>query len=194
VPSYICPADDPYQRNGYISIMHFTSWNPSYGEYVFRTTSMADSTFGANSGANLGRTNYLGVGGYMGATMGGLDFYQGVFVSQRQVTIAQIASRDGCSNTMFFGEAVGDDGTNISGGMSFSWMAGWMPTGWSLNAGPQKNYYQFSSYHPGVVLFAFGDGSVHPISVAGVSSNFGPYLWASGYKDGVSYNWDDLAM
>jgi hypothetical protein len=177
VPSFLCPSDSPYQRTN-VLVMPETTSDYNFTGYIF----------GGNT--TLGRTNYVGVGGVFGRTNGGYgDTWQGIFTQQSQLTIAQIASRDGCSNTLFFGEAVGDEVNQYS----YSWMSwGWMPTYWGLQSNAW-NWYQFSSHHPGIVQFAMGDGSVHAISANAAPANWnGPFQVASGYRDGTSFNWEDL--
>jgi prepilin-type N-terminal cleavage/methylation domain-containing protein/prepilin-type processing-associated H-X9-DG protein len=187
--SFLCPSDDPYQRNNVI-YWGCTTVQPSVGGQV--------KIFPQGGGGdNLGRTNYLAVGGALGKTGNSFyDQYVGIYIPQSQVTSAQITARDGTSHTLAFGEIVGQD---TPGGtpLSYAWMGpGWMITGYGLDA-RNHNWYQFSSYHQGVVQFAFADGSVRGVTTRMQAQNLSDgtylaYIFASGYKDGQYYNHDVL--
>jgi prepilin-type processing-associated H-X9-DG protein len=129
-------------------------------------------------GAELGRSNYLAVGGAFGKVSPDdnyLDHYQrwgpytGIFYDNSQTSVRDIT--DGMSNTLAFGEYLGGlhrDGTRK---LEASWMgAGWLAAKWGLApiygpAGNDYDHHQFQSKHPGnVVHFAFADGSVRGIS------------------------------
>ncbi len=117
-----------------------------------------------------GRTNYLGVAGGMGAIgYGPWDRWQGIYTRRSRNSFRSIV--DGSSNTLMFGEVVGGK----AGGQPlfyYSWMGcGGMPTAWGLGGYPDANgnlydgdWYQFGSYHPGVVQFAMADGSVQGLA------------------------------
>ena len=49
--------------------------------------------------------------------------------------------------------------------------------------------WQFSSMHPGIVNFAFADGSVHAISR---TADFNVYIYLSGMADGQVCSSSDL--
>jgi hypothetical protein len=58
-----------------------------------------------------------------------------------------------------------------------------MPTAWGIepDALGEFGWYQFNSYHPGVVHFGMGD-----VSAKGVSVNVGydPFIYAGGMSEG----------
>jgi len=95
---------------------------------------------------------------------------------------------DGTSNVIAFGEAVGGRlGTTRQLQFSHSWMgSGSLPTAWNLVVAggvPDKgNWYQFSSEHPNVVMFAKGDGSVAPITYNVQRLQFRHF---SGMREGI---------
>lgn len=173
IKSFTCPSDNPYDRNNVF--VHFVTYPGGMTGWYFPNAPY------------LGRTNYLGVGGYLGYTgNSGYDYWKGVFGTQSDVSMAQLAGRDGTSNTLLFGEAVGQD----PGTYSYAWISpGWLPTGWYLSS-TGHNWYQFSSWHTGVIQFAMGDGSVHSVSNR---TPWPTYLYSSAYKDGNPFNMIDLA-
>jgi prepilin-type N-terminal cleavage/methylation domain-containing protein len=196
IPGFVCPSDDPYSRSW--ALTSFATDGGPFQPYIF------SGIRNDASGAVFGRTNYLGVGGKWGLIrLANENRYVGVFTSQSMNTIAQITSRDGCSNTLFFGEIIGKDVRGNDEKISYAWMSsGWMITAYGLQASSQINpttnqpygpydklENQFSSWHPGIVQFCFGDGSVRAIAT---SCNLETYWRASGYKDGLSFNHDDL--
>jgi prepilin-type processing-associated H-X9-DG protein len=75
-----------------------------------------------------------------------------------------------------------------------------MVTYWGVETPANAQWYNFSSQHPGIVNFAYGDGSVHPIKagVAGINSAFtapGYLLWElSGLADGFSDDTSSLQL
>jgi prepilin-type N-terminal cleavage/methylation domain-containing protein len=120
-------------------------------------------------GESLGRTNYLGVAGFM-AKIGDpfFDRYAGIFTRRSEHAFRHI--RDGTSNTLAFGEAVGgydEQGAQLE--QAFAWMGcGGMPT-WS-GLRPEQgrgkpSQWQFSSRHPNIVQFSLADGSVRSIAI-----------------------------
>src|SRR5262249_7815458 len=148
-------------------------------------------------GKELGRSNYLGVGGAFGEVQPGDPTpahatwarYKGIYYCNSKTRFDDIT--DGTSNTLAFGEYLGGLYNNGSREFELAWMgAGWCPTKWGLAPiyGPQQNDYynaQFQSMHSGrVVNFAFADGSVRGIST---SVDFNVYIYASGMADGQDY-------
>jgi len=168
VPVFQCPVDNPLTRTD-VFILPITYPTTMTGYYYAGQPT-------------LGRTSYMGVGGYLG-TGAGYDQYAGIFTTGTNISMPRLTSADGSSNTLMFGESVG------SGNFSYSWMGwGWMPTGWGLSTTPQ--WYTFNSKHAsGSVNFCFGDGSVRQVRP---SVSFTVYLYASGYNEGGVYSTNDL--
>ena len=190
---YRCPADPGTQAPVVLDAMLFSDtpplcWCVSW-DWVYNVPAY---------GAELGRSNYLGVGGAFGVVQPGDPTplhaawvpYTGIYYDNSQTRVADVT--DGTSNTLAFGEYLGGLHNDGSRDMELSWMgAGWCPTKYGLEPiyGPQNNDYfsvQFQSKHiNGVVNFAFADGSVRAISQ---SVDFNVYIYASGRADGQVYD------
>ena len=148
IPILVCPSDDPYSSTNTIITFAFGSDVNDNGGAV---------GYGTSQITTLGRTNYLPCTGYTGFSSNtGAKLYMGAFYVRSKTKLAKVG--DGLSNTIFFGESVGD---LQSGARQYAhcWMgAGAMGTRWNLPAKAQ--WYTFSSKHAGVVQFAMGDGSI----------------------------------
>ncbi|HBO45842.1 MAG TPA: hypothetical protein DD670_18345 [Planctomycetaceae bacterium] len=135
-------------------------------------------------GSRLGRTSYLGVGGYLGkvgAAAGNLadfpapglstskDKLKGIFFNRSKTTIRDI--RDGTATTLLFGESTG---VGVTGAGTppitrksdpWSWIGcGVMYTKNHWDFPDWKEYREFSSDHGDVTMFCYADGSVSSIS------------------------------
>jgi hypothetical protein len=122
-----------------------------------------------------------------------------LFTNRSKVTIAEVTSADGASNTLMFGEGLG--GT-VKGQRDFlwSWIAcGSLGTKWGLGPGAAPNpggsvgvvnggWWMFTSRHNGVVLFAFADGSVHGLRVGAttVKNPVPQGTFVNGKPDGLA--------
>jgi prepilin-type N-terminal cleavage/methylation domain-containing protein len=170
IKTFICPADEAEYRINMI------------GPWIFFYPESDGLMYGVYyPGAPLGASNYLGVSGYFGVGFG-TDYYPGLFVNRLQVSMSQLTAFDGSSNTLLFGEALGDTFPNPAG-FALSWMAGCLPTAWGLPDPPQ--WYTFGSRHTAVVQFADADGSVHGFHKIGSGgSGWLHYVYASAWKDG----------
>ncbi len=166
----ICPSDTPYDKQDPIMYVAFY-YNGTAG-------TVGSWTLPSGAGNPLGRTNYLGVSGFMGfIEQPNYDFYRGVYYNRSKIDFRDIT--DGTSHTLLFGEAMGGNLPAGQGGSaSYAWAgAGVMDTGYGLdsavaiangNTALSANdtaWYQFSSYHPGIVQFCLADGSVREISL-----------------------------
>jgi len=170
IGSFICPSDIPYEKNTTIIVTIFVSGLTLYE--------------GLLSGADvsvLGRTNYLGVDGFLEKSYSPDPPYTypnraaacaGVFANRSKIDFRDIT--DGASNTLLFGEAMG--GIDHS----YAWFGvGVNVSGWGLSEDAVWN--QFGSYHPHLVQFCLADGSV-----TGLTTEIDPIVFArlGGIADG----------
>jgi len=190
IKSYECPAasrDAP--SDGYIGPHLHTLQGGSYS-WGF---------FSFNATANLGTTNYVGVGGWVGVlgsnvTSGGVaaDTWRGVMVHSRVKPIGSSSSvitgkvnnnkvGDGTSNTLMFGESLGFGWPGAAAPQNLKVQWAWISSGTypSIYGIPDlKNRWfgDWSSNHTGVVQFAYCDGSVRsirqPITAAPATTAF----------------------
>lgn len=175
IEAFICPSDDPYQNaTGTFAAIHTYRNPPFVSITAWYYPSSAPYT-------RLGRTDYVGVTGYMGHAH---DPLRGCFTSRNLETLEHIV--DGTSQTLMYGEALGRDLNKATQRrFAHSWVgSGIMSTAWGLgpsNSSESGNeWYKFSSRHPGIVQFALADGSVRPISH---QVNYSVYQYISGMHD-----------
>ncbi len=219
IKTFICPsASTERGTNVVIGIIYWngtTKGQPSDTAAIswwYENYLLTDTTFIPQM--PFGVTNYVGVGGY-GANSLSPQFskYVGIFNNHSKVKITDI--KDGSSNTLLIGETCGHRVTNnpflpgygvpgsgnptIANEYDLAWIgAGAIYTRRGLcTNGEDCEWRQFSSSHPGVVQFAFGDGSVRPLTVGGTQQVFiagsttppnSDWLLLqqlAGYKDGV---------
>ena len=158
-----------------------------------------------NYGHEMGRTNYVGVGGGYGKVDGSDTSnaqwapYTGIYYMNSKTRMGDIT--DGTSNTLAFGEHL--SGAHVDGMRQFeiSWMgAGWWFSKFGLapiypnefgQGSSDYTFRQFSSKHTGVVNFAFCDGSVHSISR---TADFNTFVYMSGMADGQVVNLSNAGL
>jgi prepilin-type N-terminal cleavage/methylation domain-containing protein len=130
----------------------------------------------------LGQTHYhLNMGGISNRNTSSFwSKYYGPFWNRSKHAVRD--ETDGTINTMMWGESSGGwNAGNRTLEFAKSWMGiGNMMTGWRLPKDSYGAWYQFSSFHPGVVQFCWSDGNVRPISLTFDGDD---YLRASGMHD-----------
>ena len=197
VPIFLCPSDYAERRNGAI-VMYWTFIDTATPQDVLEGVAF-------NSAQGMGRTNYVGVQGFIGWERMSPPFdtrekHQGILSNRSSVTIEQITAMDGTSNTLLFGEALG--GTEREQLYSIAWMCGGLPTAFGLPR--DGGWFAFGSRHPGVVQFARADGSVGGIRktvgtlqsspwMPGGADPFSNYVYASGWRDQIPADFSQIA-
>jgi prepilin-type N-terminal cleavage/methylation domain-containing protein/prepilin-type processing-associated H-X9-DG protein len=196
IKTYLCPSDPGVSGMGVLdaSVMNAS---PPYAPGYFVIDDWVQNI--PNYGRELGRSNYLGVGGAFGNVDPKDAFhanwypFKGIYYANSQTRMGDIS--DGTSNTLAFGEYLGGLSLKGTRPLEQAWMgAGWLPTKYGLAPvyGPQGNDYSiwmFQSGHTGVVNFAFADGSVRGISR---TADFNAFIAASGMADGTVLNPSEL--
>jgi|GEM_PF-112561 len=204
IKSYLCPSDNSGPGNNslpnggivdgagiYADPQGNTPDSSGYLQWFYYIDFVCDVP---NFGREIGRSNYLGCGGSYGK-VDPTDTrpshvrrapFVGIYYMNSRTSIADI--KDGTSNTMAFGETL--FGVHIDGTRDFE--LSWMGAGWGICSpglapiyGANGNDYtwsQFSSAHPGLVNFAFGDGSVRPVFK---TADYNTFIATSGMKDGT---------
>jgi prepilin-type N-terminal cleavage/methylation domain-containing protein len=220
IKSFECPSD-PMQnstqtRDGPIAFL-ITPASTAPGD---TNTYLAGGLYyglGANN-VDLGKTNYIGVAGCNGdclvlgssPTGPGVEMaqYIGLFYNHSKITLSAATAADGTSQTLMIGEGFG--GTlNVGGYLSdtyWAWMgcgAAGTRRGLSPDGSALGTYVGFGSYHPGICMFAYGDGAVRVIKNDGTTNrtpggNFytspnGLMQQLGGFKDGYSNSVSSIA-
>ena len=165
IKAFMCPSD---QDNRPIN---------TFAYFASGTELMTGWYWAADQG--YGKTNYTGVMGTAGdravtsSSRYGPGFndrsHSGIFNNRSKTKLVTIT--DGTSNTLMFGEGVGDIN---AGTQNFQW--NWvnihpMPTRRGIPTGKVVGWNQFYSRHTGIVQFAMGDGSVRSVRPGSTTTN-----------------------
>jgi len=174
ISTYICPSDDPLvvAQGTFVYMYPANNWT-FYGVYWPGQSS-------------LGFTDYAACVGYFGDVY---PPYCGMLSNRSKRSLAVITAGDGTSQTLMFGEALGDTNDVKAGPRNFAlaWMgAGTMVTAWGTTDVAQ--WYTFGSKHTGVTQFCMGDGSVRGLKK---SPDYNAFINAGGWTDGAV---DDMPM
>jgi prepilin-type N-terminal cleavage/methylation domain-containing protein len=185
IKSFVCPSDDPYSNQVGTFILLYQYVDPATG------TTWLEGGYMPMPQGDYGRSNYVACAGALGDVNNWWGQWKGAFTNRSKNRLATMT--DGSSQSILFGESLGDSG---SGGRQFSlsWMgAGCLPTAWGLPNPP--GWYTFGSQHVGVVQFGFGDGSVRRINKIGgdfYTSSWYALQAAAGCWDNQPVKWDLL--
>jgi prepilin-type N-terminal cleavage/methylation domain-containing protein len=191
IKTFLCPSDSPYDSTQVMGCFH-----NSIGEFEW-----VDFTGPPDTVAAIGRSNYAAMSGYLGNDPDTTSKkYIGIYTNRTIVSVAAIP--DGTANTIMFGESLGCKSISPRT-EALSWMGvGVLSDNWGLDEITGANFKQagetmFSSLHPQVVLFAFGDGSVRGLvktNAFAVDGNAGylNYVYTGGYTDGQNIDFSTL--
>ncbi len=186
IKNFLCPSAPPQ----YVTVLMAVNYGVPGQDYP--SAALSGHLFSDYPGALvMGRSNYLGVGGYYAPTW--FPQYAGIFTYKSKNSLSRIP--DGTSNTFAFMEYLGGvinwggTGGIPNGWSGTSWSCGFNYTGfWTPYNYQQANnpalagYEMFGSAHTGdITNVAFADGSVRNISN---SIDFTSYVNLSGYQDG----------
>jgi prepilin-type N-terminal cleavage/methylation domain-containing protein len=179
---YLCPSDEPYSNTVATEILTHTFRQSSGFELFVGVSDLSEG------GDNLGRTSYAGVAGFGGQiNNGAIDQYAGLFCNRSAVRLAQVTGADGASNTLMFGEWLGDFATGTRR-YAPAWIGvGSLPTAYGTLPGPDTTIYEFNSKHTNTIQFCMGDGSIRGIrkGIAPSTIAYNNYIAASGWHDGL---------
>lgn len=123
----------------------------------------------------LGRTNYAGVNGSRGEGAPGSVWsqWEGIFYNRSRTRLTAVT--DGTSQTLLFGEGLGQmaNGTRLT---AWSWIGfGSTGTAPGFRSPRDCTINQFGSRHPGLVQFCFADGSVRGLRHEGTFYDTRPF-------------------
>jgi prepilin-type N-terminal cleavage/methylation domain-containing protein/prepilin-type processing-associated H-X9-DG protein len=191
VPTYQCPSDAGPVGDFVVIGPHIqnvdgvgVTGNFWYDDYV-----------GVEQYQPFGKTNYASISGGASGSSPFYNQYTGMLSNRSKNTLGTVTAADGASNSLMFGETVGQYHPSFADPLKLfdmSWAASInLPvTSGLLPGGPQTRVLRLSGYHAGGVQFAFGDGSVRMLrfgSTATVDSNDWKVLLAlGGFKDGTT--------
>jgi prepilin-type N-terminal cleavage/methylation domain-containing protein/prepilin-type processing-associated H-X9-DG protein len=195
IKSYECPSDNVYENlstaNGGPIDAYWVEGGSFYIDYIYDVPGF---------GHEVGRTNYMANAGYEGPCDGCKDTdtfkkltlalkYMGPYYQNSKTKLVSMG--DGTSNTIAFGETTAGPDVGPRH-FAVTWPgAGGMPTRWGLAQGASGGPWNFSSRHGPVINFAFGDGSVRPITK---TADYNAFIAAGGMNDGVVFDYSLLGQ
>ncbi len=177
IPAFVCPSATNSSPTFGMGLAHTTFFDVSEQKVTLTMW------YWPAPPPDLGLTNYLACAGVVGRINHGLDIWEGIFHTRSMTRMNSVT--DGTSNVLMFGEFAGGHDTSNALEFTVPWIgAGPMPTAWGLQPDEAQRYgawYQFGSYHPGIVNFALADGSVRALSHT-IDGSI--YRRLSGMRDG----------
>jgi len=194
ISTFLCPSDKQPQAGSFSG--NVILWLDMYATTATSTTATGTYvTFNGPGAPAMGKTNYFSVAGFAGNVNNpNFDYLQGVFTNRSKTTLQSITGADGTSNTLMFGEGIGDGRVASNPPTYCAWVFGTMPVGYGMPPAGQDGFYTFNSRHDNVVQFAMCDGSVRRLRVVGTTGNdFATYYNMAGFMDGQVVNIDSIS-
>lgn len=191
VNSYAPEKGMPFPPGGGTLLGVHTFNNDRLGVF---TTSWQDNYGNSSAYYSLGRTHYVGVSGCGSGSHQTYSIFEGIYTNRSKVSLAQITTNDGTSNTLLYGEACGSQyqGSRFET-IDLSWMGvSALGTYGGLHHPRSGEIIHFSGYHPGGVQFCFADGSVRTLRRGTTTERFTPDWYVlqelAGWRDGGQSN------
>jgi prepilin-type N-terminal cleavage/methylation domain-containing protein/prepilin-type processing-associated H-X9-DG protein len=193
VAVFTCPSDDLYgdpSLNGTVEAFHPFNFPCTGGMAVGGCdgTDFDSVALDPTDPTVLGRTNYVGVAGLAGrGTHPVWRRYEGLLTNRSQTALAQVP--DGTANTLLFGEGLFglDGGKRV---VHAAWMVGGTLSTWGgLPRTADYGAISFGSRHPGLVQFAFADGSVRGLRPGDSFIDWENWALAALWPDRYPIDW-----
>lgn len=185
IKTFICPSDALSSQAQYAVAILWPTQTPTGAACCYGNAWTSSAIVSA-----LGKTNYLASAGFL--NLNSDPTARGYFTNRSQTKIE--SAQDGSSNTIMFGEAGANPAQAWSNSPKLAWT--WMSsppiaTGWGgvLNISGTDYFYQFSSSHTAVVMFAMGDGAVRALRKP---TNWPNIVWVSGTNDSRVFDFSTL--
>jgi len=207
IKTYLCPSDDAkeaaHRSGSWVYTVVVLCGDAGSGSATAQPWGYPQgSAWSGTVSDDLGLTNYLPCGGGLGnvATTNAWNKWQGLFGNRTGVTLEALTAADGASNTIAFGETMGQrQGMGVpptfDKDVVYAWATGGaMPAAWGIPDADRTNgstWYMYSSKHAGVINFLFGDGAVKPLRKH-VQATPLVYRWMAGWKDGQNGDWSSI--
>lgn len=207
---FLCPSDDLANTTiafGANAIYH--TWNSA-------TAFVPDYNWYYPGFGNFGRTNYMQVAGTGKGVHTVWSRWTGIFTNRNKITLGQLTVQDGTSNTLMYGESLGDTIIPTRGYCNLWIDSATLTTVYgigraNINGGSTiggSNWYNFGARHAAGAQFAFGDASVRTvrygttcqqppsataaITAVWLTSDWGVFQQLAGTRDG--YNNDTSSI
>jgi prepilin-type N-terminal cleavage/methylation domain-containing protein len=193
--SFLCPAAPSPAT--YVTVLLAVDYDQA--PYDFNPNAPYGHVYSSAPGRLvMGRSNYLGMGGYYSPSENPQNV--GLYTYRSANSLARVP--DGTSNTIMYGEWVGGiinwggsggipnglSGASWSSGFCYSGFGSPSPSGSLLDQSGNSYWYTFGSDHAAhIINVAMADGSVRQV---GPGIDFGVWVALTGFQDGINVDYD----